>query len=301
MTTPPTVVDVATSLSRPSCSSAAPMKHSLEWHVKSFRVRPRRTRRSSSGSSSDKATAAPTIKTILQDVAGRTVSGELTAILGPSGAGKTTLLECISLRNRNFDGCVQYDRQAPQGRFFTLSAFVHQEEMLYGFLTPREHLTFHAVARMSGGVGGWCDGDSNRDGKEGGDGSHPRQTSRIMMIQRVEEVIKEVKLEKCAETLIGGSDPVFAAKGISGGERKRLTIATELLLTPEAIFLDEPNTGLDSVMSESVSIYKREVWVGRTEEGKGKGILDGKGLEGREDKVMRMRNLGCLMSKLIHK
>ena len=255
MTTPPTPV-----VSSPRrSSSAVPVKtiqHSLEWHVESFHVRPRRTR-SSSSSSTGKAAAAPTTKTILQDLAGRTVSGELTAILGPSGAGKTTLLECISLRNRNFDGCVQYDGQAPQGRFFTLSAFVHQEEMLYGFLTPREHLTFHAVSRMSGGGGGWCGGgDSNYDSKDGGNGSHAR-ISHDTMERRVEEVIKEVKLEKCADTLIGGSDPVFAIKGISGGERKRLTIATELLLTPEVIFLDEPNTGLDSVMSESVSVYKR--------------------------------------------
>lgn len=245
------------------------MQHSLKWHVESFRVRPRRTRSSSTTSSSDKATA-PTTKTILQHLAGRTVSGELTAILGPSGAGKTTLLECISLRNRNFDGCVEYDGQAPQGRFFTLSAFVHQEEILYGFLTPREHLTFHAVARMSGGGGGWCGGggapaDSNQDGKDGG---HARMT-QDKMERRVEEVIKEVKLEKCADILIGGSDPVFAIKGISGGERKRLTIATELLLTPEVIFLDEPNTGLDSVMSESVRMYRKREGKGGKEEREG--------------------------------
>ena len=217
MTTPPTVVDVVAPSSRPPSSSAAPveaLQHSLDWHVESFRVRPRRTR-SSSNSSSGKATTAPTTKTILQDLAGRTVSGELTAILGPSGAGKTTLLECISLRNRNFDGCVQYDGQAPQGRFFTLSAFVHQEEMLYGFLTPREHLTFHAVAHMSGGGGGWCGGGgATDDGKD--NGSHAG-VSQDNMARRVEEVIREVKLEKCADTLIGGSDPVFAIKGISGG------------------------------------------------------------------------------------
>ena len=261
---PPTAVDVVVSLPRPS-SSAVPVKaiqHTLEWHVESFHIQPRGTKSSSSTTSSTgKATAAPTTKTILQDLAGRTVSGELTAILGPSGAGKTTLLECISLRNRNFDGCVQYDRQAPQGRFFTVSAFVHQEEMLYGFLTPREHLTFHAIARMSGGGGGWGGGaDPNqygKDGKEGGNGSHNRMSQHNMMGRRVEEVIKEVKLEKCADALIGGNDPVFAIKGISGGERKRLTIATELLLTPEVIFLDEPSTGLDSVMSESVSVYGR--------------------------------------------
>jgi len=277
MTTPPTVVDVVAPSSRPPSSTAAPvevLQHSLEWHVSHFRVRPRRTRSSSSSSSGSGKGTAPLSKTILQDLAGRTVSGELTAILGPSGAGKTTLLECISLRNRNFDGCVQYDGQAPQGRFFTLSAFVHQEEMLYGFLTPREHLTFHAIARMSGGGGGWCGGGgATDDGKDSGNSSQAR-ISQDKMARRVEEVIREVKLEKCADTLIGGSDPVFAIKGISGGERKRLTIATELLLTPEVIFLDEPNTGLDSVMSESVSVYKSKGREGGKEGREGRGMTE---------------------------
>jgi ABC-type multidrug transport system ATPase subunit len=58
-------------------------------------------------------------------------------------------------------------------------------------------------------------------------------------------VISELGLSKCADTVIGGSDPLFVMKGLSGGERKRLTIATELLLCPSVIFLDEPTSGLD--------------------------------------------------------
>jgi len=96
---------------------------------------------------------------------------------------------------------------------------VHQKEQLFGYLTPREHLTFHAFARMS------------------------RKCSRQALLVRVEEVLREVKLEKCADTIIGGSDPSFARKGISGGERKRLDLAAELLLAPDIIFLDEPSSG----------------------------------------------------------
>ena len=95
-------------------------------------------------------------------------------------------------------------------------------------MTPREHLTFHAIARMS-----------------------KTHTSKEINA-RVEEVLREVKLEKCADTIVGGTDPIYMKKGLSGGERKRLSIAAELLLAPQLIFLDEPSSGLDSVMSESI-------------------------------------------------
>ena len=71
--------------------------------------------------------------------------------MGPSGSGKTTLLECISLRSRRFEGSVHVDGAAPAGDVFTLSAFVHQKELLFGYMTPREYLHFNARARMARG------------------------------------------------------------------------------------------------------------------------------------------------------
>lgn len=66
-------------------------------------------------------------------------------------------------------------------------------------------------------------------------------------------MIREVKLGKCADTVVGGSgDPVFTAKGLSGGERRRLALGTELLSCPSVIFADEPSSGLDSVLVESI-------------------------------------------------
>jgi ABC-type multidrug transport system ATPase subunit len=85
---------------------------------------------------------------------------------------------------------------------------VHQTDLLFGFLTVREHLTYHAIARLG----------------------HTYQGEAIE--RRVSEVMSELGLNKCADTIIGGTDAVFLRRGISGGERKRVSIATELLRRP---------------------------------------------------------------------
>ncbi|OQS04666.1 ATP-binding Cassette (ABC) Superfamily, partial [Thraustotheca clavata] len=66
--------------------------------------------------------------------------------------------------------------------------------------------------------------------------------------QRVNYVIEELGLTKCQDTQIGG----LRLRGISGGERKRLSFATEILTNPSLLFVDEPTSGLDSYMAESV-------------------------------------------------
>ena len=159
----------------------------------------------------------------------------MTAIMGASGAGKTTLLECLSLRSREFKGTVTWNGEPAKGGYFTASALVYQREVLCGFLTVEEHLVFHGMARMS-----------DRYSREGID-------------RRVSEVMEEMGLSKCRSTLVGGSGAPQGKKGLSGGERKRLTIATELLLCPQVIFLDEPTTGMDSVMAENIIVLLRHL------------------------------------------
>jgi len=160
--------------------------------------------------------------------AGRTVTGEFTALMGPSGAGKTTLMDCIALRQRSFEGAIHVDGRSPKSDYFTQTGYVHQKELFFSSLTSREHLVFHAINRLGG------------------------KYTKDQCMKRVDEVINEVELARCADTIIGGGE--FAlVKGLSGGERKRLSIGTELLSHPKIIFLDEPTSGLDSVMGELVT------------------------------------------------
>jgi len=119
--------------------------------------------------------------------------------------------------------------------FSALSAYVQQDDILFQTMTVRECLEFAAKLKLKG---------TYND-----------------KIQRVEEIIKELRLNKCQNTKIGG--PLI--KGVSGGERKRTSIGVELITDPNLIFLDEPTTGLDSFTATSVMETLRDLaQAGRT-------------------------------------
>ncbi|XP_046580544.1 protein white-like [Haliotis rubra] len=106
-----------------------------------------------------------------------------------------------------------------------ISAYVQQDELFIGTLTVREHLTFRAMLRMD------------------------QTLSKSDRLLRVEEVILEMGLSKCAETQIGTPG---RTKGISGGEMKRLSFASEVLTNPPLMFCDEPTSSLDSFMAQNI-------------------------------------------------
>ncbi|CAD8048393.1 unnamed protein product [Paramecium sonneborni] len=79
--------------------------------------------------------------------------------------------------------------------------------------------------------------------------------------QRVEALIRELGITKCADTRVGNTQ----IRGVSGGERKRASIGVELLTNPSLIFLDEPTTGLDSSTAlQVIDLLKRLAKNGRT-------------------------------------
>lgn len=156
-------------------------------------------------------------------MSGYVCPGEVLAIMGPSGAGKTSLLNILAQRVRRYTGSLvvngkENDKTALK-RLKTAVAFVQQDDVLMGNLKVREALLYAAMLRL------------------------PSSVSISEKIKKVDQVIDELGLTKCKYTKIGV--PGFS-KGISGGERKRLSIAIELLTGPSILFLDEPTTGLDA-------------------------------------------------------
>lgn len=78
-----------------------------------------------------------------------------------------------------------------------------------------------------------------------------RTSTREQYTARVDTVLEELELNNCRDTLI--SDATYR-RGISGGERKRLSFATEILTNPSVLFVDEPTSSLDSYMTETVML-----------------------------------------------
>ncbi|CAB3363689.1 Hypothetical predicted protein [Cloeon dipterum] len=181
-------------------------------------------------------------KHILKNVNGAAYPGELLALMGSSGAGKTTLLNTLTFRSgKQLDvtGMRAINGEPATAETITaLSAYVQQDDLFIGTLTVREHLIFQALVRMD------------------------RWIPYEARMKRVEEVISELALTKCQNTLIGIPGRI---KGISGGEMKRLSFASEVLTDPPLLLCDEPTSGLDSFMAQNVvQVLKNMALKGKT-------------------------------------
>eukprot|EP01084_Bolivina_argentea_P234937 395487_1 len=170
-------------------------------------------------------------KIILNNISGDVQSGKLVAIMGPSGSGKTTLLNVISKRlvykrNSTLNGSIIVNgvHRYELGKTFTnLTAFVQQDDILFNQQTVYE--TLMTAAKFSN------NSQTEKDRQD-----------------LVESVIKELDLMHIRNTKIGDSQ----VRGVSGGERKRVNIATQMIRNPSLLFLDEPTSGLDSYQALKV-------------------------------------------------
>ncbi|KAG5509119.1 hypothetical protein JKF63_06128 [Porcisia hertigi] len=163
-----------------------------------------------------------TYKTLLFNLSGCAKGGRVLAIMGPSGAGKTTLMGTITGKLFNAtarqDGCCFMNNNIYQQRYKRLVSYVCQDDIVMGKDTPWEAIHFSARLRLG------LDNETAR--------------------RRVANVIERLSLTKCQDTILGIPGIL---KGVSGGERKRANIGTELITNPFIMLLDEPTTGLDSV------------------------------------------------------
>jgi ABC-type multidrug transport system ATPase subunit len=169
-------------------------------------------------------------KHILKGVSYNVKPGQILALMGATGSGKTTLLNALS-RRIQCAGTITFGGQRWSKKMRTLLAFVEQEDIVYDTLTVRRSLQYTALLRLSATL------------------------TYGQKMERVEQVITQLKIEKCAETVIGNAD----SRGVSGGERKRLCIATEFLTNPSIVFFDEPTSGLDSSMALMVMKAMRQL------------------------------------------
>lgn len=162
--------------------------------------------------------------------------------MGSSGAGKTTLLDVLAghVYTGSVTGQILVDGEPMRLKSFQrISSYVQQRDVLQATATVREAITTAALLKL------------------------PRSLSRAEKLTRVDDVLKELDLEKCQNTLIG--DELIGLKGISGGQRRRVSVGIELVKRPHVLFADEPTSGLDSEMAaDMMAALVRLARAGRT-------------------------------------
>uniref|UniRef100_A0A9J7ZB70 ATP-binding cassette sub-family G member 8 n=2 Tax=Cyprinus carpio TaxID=7962 RepID=A0A9J7ZB70_CYPCA len=169
-------------------------------------------------------------QTVIKDLNLCVHSGQMLAVIGSSGCGKTSLLDIITCRDEG--GTMNSGEILINGKPSTRSlvkkciAHVRQDDRLLPHLTVRETLAFVAKLRL------------------------PAHFTQEQRDQRVDDVIAELRLRQCAHTRVGND----YVRGVSGGERRRVSIAVQLLWNPGILILDEPTSGLDSFTAHNLVI-----------------------------------------------
>jgi ABC-type multidrug transport system ATPase subunit len=173
------------------------------------------------------------VKKILNPITTTFQAGRLNVIMGPSGSGKTSLLNAIAHRlvgsigtRYRTGGRMLFNGAEPSDSVVqSVCSYVCQtDDALLPSLTVRETLRFAACLRL------------------------PSWMQKTEKLRRAEDVLLKMGLKDCADVLVGGG----LVKGISGGEKRRVSIAVQILTDPRVLLLDEPTSGLDAFTAASL-------------------------------------------------
>ncbi|KAI4190581.1 MAG: hypothetical protein LQ348_003643 [Seirophora lacunosa] len=162
-------------------------------------------------------------KQILSGVQGIALPGQIMAIMGASGAGKTTFLDILARKNKRGTTTGSFyvnGEKVLDNEYRSVIGFVDQDDTMLPTLTVHETIMTSALLRL------------------------PRDMGSSAKEQRVYEVEKQLGIHHIKDQLIGSEEG--SGRGISGGEKRRVGIACELVTSPSILFLDEPTSGLDA-------------------------------------------------------
>jgi len=169
-------------------------------------------------------------------IKGKALPGRMLAVMGPSGSGKTSILNAIAgqvaaNKNVNLSGKRYINNEPLSGDSMLPAAFIKQEVNFFPHMTVKETLEFRVDLMV---------------GKKMGKSARNDIVTSLMDL---------VGLGGNADTIVGDSK----IRGLSGGEKKRLSIACEMISSPPIILLDEPTSGLDSYQAAQVIKFLRKL------------------------------------------
>ncbi|GAY54667.1 hypothetical protein CUMW_158550 [Citrus unshiu] len=175
------------------------------------------------------------VRFLLNNVSGEAKPGRLLAIMGPSGSGKTTLLNVLAGQlmaspRLHLSGLLEVNGKPSSNKAYKF-AYVRQEDLFFSQLTVRETLSLAAELQL------------------------PEILSVEERDEYVNSLLFKLGLVSCADSNVGDAK----VRGISGGEKKRLSLACELIASPSVIYADEPTTGLDAFQAEKVMETLRQL------------------------------------------
>ena len=168
-------------------------------------------------------------KTLLDEISLTATPGTLTAVIGPSGAGKSTFARLVAGYTQPSDGTVAFEGHNIHAEYASLRSrigMVPQDDVVHGQLTVKQALGYAAELRL------------------------PPDTTHDDRAQVVARVLEELEMTRHLETRVDK---------LSGGQRKRASVALELLTGPSLLILDEPTSGLDPALDRQVMTMLRQL------------------------------------------